>query len=46
MDIILAIETCVIDLENNSKETDVEYLRQKISHILNRDLKIKLRGNL
>ena len=33
MDIILATETCAIDLENNSKETDMECLCQKISHM-------------
>ena len=46
MDIILATETCASDLENSSKETDAECLRQKISHILNRNLNIKLRDNL
>ena len=30
-----ATETCAIDLENSSKETDAEFLRQKVSHILN-----------
>ena len=43
MDIILAVETCAIDLENSGKETDVEFLRQKVSHILNKNLYIKLR---
>ena len=46
MDIISATETCAIDLENSSKETDRECLRQKVSLILNRNLNIKLRGNL
>ena len=46
MDIISATETCAIDLENSSKETDAEFLRQKVSHILNRNLNIKLRDNL
>ena len=46
MNIILATKTCAIDLENNSKETDVEYLHQKVSHILNSNLNIKLRDNL
>ena len=46
MDIISATETCAIDLENSSKETDAECLRQKVSHILNRNLNIKLRDNL
>ena len=46
MDIILATETCAIDLKNNSKETDMECLCQKIStrHIFNRNLNIKLFG--
>ena len=35
-----------IDLEDSGKETDAEYLRQKVSHILNRNLNIKLRDNL
>ena len=42
MDTISATETCAIDLENSSKETDAEFLRQKVSHILNRNLNIKL----
>ena len=42
MDIILAVETCAIDLENSSKETDAEFLRQKVSHIINKNLYIKL----
>ena len=46
MDINYATETCAIDLENSSKETDAECLRQKVSHILNRNLNIKLRDNL
>ena len=46
MDIISATETCAIDLENSSKETDAECLRQKVSHILNINLNIKLRDNL
>ena len=46
MDIILATVTCASDSENSSKETDAECLRQKISHILNRNLNIKLRDNL
>ena len=46
MDIISATETCAIDLENSSKETDTEFLRQKVSHILNKNLYIKLRDNL
>ena len=33
MDIILATETCAIDLKNNSKETDMECLCQKVSHM-------------
>ena len=37
MDIILATETWEIDLENNSKETDVECLHQKVIYILNRN---------
>ena len=46
MDIMLATETCAIDLENSSKETDAKFLRQKVSHILNRNLNIKLPNNL
>ena len=46
MDIISATEACAIDLENRSKETDVEFLRQKVRKILNRNLNIKLRDNL
>ena len=46
IDIISATETCTTDLENSSKETDAEFLRQKLSHILNKNLNIKLRDNL
>ena len=46
MGIISAAESFAIDLENSSKETDAEFLRQKVSHILNRNLNIKLRDNL
>ena len=46
MDITSVTETCTIDLEISSKETDAECLRQKVSHILNRNLNIKLRDNL
>ena len=46
MDIMLATETCAIDLENSSKETDAKFLRQKVSHVLNRNLNIKLPDNL
>ena len=46
MDISSDIETCTIDLENRSKETDAECLRQKVSRILNRNLNIKLWDNL
>ena len=46
MDIMPATETCAIDLENRSKETDAEFLRQKVSHILKRNLTIKLWDNL
>ena len=46
INVISATETCPIDLENSSKETDAECLRQKVSHILNRNLNIKLRDNL
>ena len=46
MDIISATETCAIDLENSSKETNAELLRQKVSHILNKNLNIKLWDNL
>ena len=35
MDIILAMETCATDLENGSKQTDAECLRQKVSYIFN-----------
>ena len=35
MDIISATETCALHLENSNKETDAEFLRQKVSHILN-----------
>ena len=35
MDKISATDTCAIGLENSSKETDAEFLRQKVSHILN-----------
>ena len=42
MDIMPATETCAIDLENRSKETDAEFLCQKVSHILNRNLNVKL----
>ena len=33
-------------LKNSSKETDAEFLRQKVIHILNKNLYIKLRDNL
>ena len=33
MDIILATETCAIDLEKSSEETDIECLCQNISHM-------------
>ena len=46
MDINSATETCVTDLENSSKETDEEFLRQKVTYILHKKLSIKLRGNL
>ena len=46
MDIISATEACALDLENSSKETDSEFLHQKVSHILNKNLYIKLRDNL
>ena len=46
MDIISATEACALDLENSSKETDLEFLHQKVSHILNKNLYIKLRDNL
>ena len=46
MDIISATETYAIDLENSSKETDAEFLSQNVSQILNRNLNIKLRGDL
>ena len=43
MEIVWGAETCAIDLENSSKETDAECLRQKISYIFNRNLNINLR---
>ena len=46
MDIISATETCALDFQNSSKKTDVEFLPQKVSHILKRNINIKLRGNL
>ena len=46
MGIISAAESFAIDLENSSKKTDAEFLRQKVSHILNRNLNKKLRDNL
>ena len=46
MDIISATEICAIDLENSSKETDAEFQCQKVGHILNKNLNIKLRDNL
>ena len=46
LDIISAAETCTIDLENNIKEIDSECLLQNVSHILKRNLNIKLQGNL
>ena len=47
MDIISATETCALDFQNSSKETDVEFLPQKVSRILKkRNINIKLRGNL
>ena len=46
VDIISATEICALDLENSSKETDAEFLRQKVSHILNIDLCIKPWDNL
>lgn len=38
MDIILATETCATDLENGSKQTDSECLRQKVSYIFNTNI--------
>ena len=32
------METYAVDLENSGKETDDGFLRQKVSHILNRKL--------
>ena len=46
MDIISAAETWALDLENTSKEIDAKFLRQKVSHIRNKNLYIKLRDNL
>ena len=46
MDIISTTEICAIDLENSSKETDAEFLRQKVSHLLYKNLYIKLQDNL
>ena len=46
MDKILATEICANDLENSSNETDAEFQCQKVGHILNRNLIIKLRDNL
>ena len=46
MDIISATETCAFRLENSSKETDEKFLHQKVSHILNKNLYIKLQDNL
>ena len=46
MDITSATETCALDLENSSKETDAEFLHQKVGHILNKNLYLKLRDNL
>ena len=46
MVIISDTETCAIHLENSSKETDAVCLRQNVSHILNRNLNIKLQDNL
>ena len=46
MDIISATEACALDLENSSKGSDSEFLHQKVSHILNKNLYIKLRDNL
>ena len=40
------ISVTATDLENNSKETNAECLRQKVSHILNRNWNIKLWDNL
>ena len=38
MDIILATETCATDIENGSKQTDSECLRQKVSYIFNTNI--------
>ena len=46
MDITSATQTCALDLENSSKETDAEFLHQKVGHILNKNLYLKLRDNL
>ena len=46
MDIISATETWALDFQNSSKETDVEFLPQKVSRILKRNINIKLRSNL
>ena len=46
MDVTSATKTCALDLENSSKETDAEFVRQNVSHILNKNLYIKFRHNL
>ena len=44
MDIITSTESCALDMEQNHKEDEAESLRQNVSRILRKNLKI--RGNL
>ena len=46
MDIITSTESCVLDMEHNYKESNAETLRQKVSHILQKNLNLKIRSNL
>ena len=46
MDIITSTESFVLDMEHNYKESNAETLRQKVSHILQKNLNLKIRSNL
>ena len=46
MDKITSTKSCALDMEYNRVENKEETLRQNMSNILQRNLNIKIRGNL
>ena len=46
MDKITSTKSCALDVEYNRVENEEETLRQNMSNILQRNLNIKIRGNL